>query len=239
MEKTTLAASAAVPELSDEQVVARVLAGETSLFEIIVRRYNQRLYCATRAILRNDAQAEEAVQDAFLRAYQRLAQFSGQAAFAGWLLRIAVNEGLMRLRSRRRFESPDAGSDDDGDPMDNFASSLPSPDQQASNAEFRRLLEQSIEALSDAHRTAFVLRDVEELSTPETAEALGISESSVKIRLHRARAILRKKLCSYAATETREAFGFGAIRCDRLVRSVLGAIRKQHIGGQHFGTIIH
>lgn len=143
MEKTTLAASAAVPELSDEQVVARVLAGETSLFEIIVRRYNQHLYRATRAILRNDAQAEEAVQDAYLRAYQHLAQFSRQAAFAGWLLRIAINEGLMRLRSRRRFEKPDAGSDDDGDPMDDFASCLPSREQQASIAEFRRILEQS------------------------------------------------------------------------------------------------
>lgn len=239
MQNSVLDASTAVPELSDEQVVARVLAGETSLFEIIVRRYNQRLYRATRAILRNDAQAEDAVQDAYLRAYQHLAQLSRQAAFAGWLLRIAVNEGLMRLRSRRHPVSFDAGSDDDGDPIDKFASSLPGPEQQASNAEFRRLLEQSIEALSEAHRTVFVLRDVEELSTPETAEALRISESSVKIRLHRARAMLRRKLCSYAAMETREAFGFASMRCDRLVWSVLGAIGKQHVGGQHFGTIVH
>lgn len=187
MRKTRFPTSTAKSEgMSDEEVVVQVLAGETALFEIIMRRYNQRLYRATRAILRDDAQAEEAVQDSYLLAYQHLAQFAGRARFGAWLLRIAVNEGLMRLRSRRYYEERSATSEDEGDRMDRFASPMPTPQQQASIPALRRLLERSIEALSGSQRTVFVLRDVEEMSTTETAEALGISEETVKIRLHRA-----------------------------------------------------
>ena len=239
MQNMVLAATAKTEGMSDEEVVVRVLAGETSLFEIIMRRYNQRLYRTTRAILRDDAQAKDAVQDAYLQAYQHLAQFAGRAKFAGWLLRIAVNEGLMRLRSRRHFEEPDARSEDEGDRMDRFASPMPNPEPQASSSEIRRLLEQSIEALSESHRTVFMLRDVEEMSTTETAEALGITEENVKIRLHRARAILRRKLYSHASIESKEAFAFGTVRCDRVVRNVFEGIRHQNLGDQASRTTIH
>src|SRR5258705_1337691 len=131
--------------MSDEEIVTRVLAGDTVLFEIIMRRHNQRLYRAARAILGDDAQAEDVVQDAYVRAYEHLPQFAGRASFAAWLIRIAVNEGLARLRSRKRVHQQEAAAEDEGgDRMDRFASPMPNPEQQAATAEIRRLLEQSI-----------------------------------------------------------------------------------------------
>lgn len=240
MEKTRFLTTTAKAEgMSDEEVVVGMLAGETSLSEVIIRRYHQRLYRTTRAILRDDAQAEEAAQDAYLQAYQRLSQFAGRAKFGAWLLRIAVNQGLMRLRSRRRYEEPDTISEDEGDRMDRFASPMSNSEQQASNAELRRLLEHSIEELSESQRTVFVLRDVEEMSTNETAEALGITEESVKIRLHRARALLRKKLYSHATMATKEAFAFGAARCDRMARNVFEGIRQRSLANPDPRTTIH
>ena len=236
----TAAVKAAKPEgMSDEEVVARVLAGETSLFEIIMRRHNQRLYRTSRAILRDDAQAEDVVQDTYVRAYQHLAQFAGRAKFAAWLIRIAVNEGLARLRSRERYQEPETMSEDEGDRMDRFASPTPDPEQQASRSEIRRLLEESIEALPDSHRTVFVLREIEEMSTTETAEALGLTEENVKIRLYRARAILRRKLYSHASVESKEAFAFGAARCDRVVRNVLERICEQGSEKKESEATIH
>jgi RNA polymerase sigma-70 factor (ECF subfamily) len=218
--------------LSDEEVVARVLRGETATFEILMRRHNQRLYRASRAILRDDSQAEDVVQDAYVRAYQYLRQYSGPAKFGAWLLRIAVNEALARLRGRKRFEQPSATEESEVDRMDRFASTEPNPEQQASGAEIRKLLEQSIDALPDAQRTVLMLRDVEELSTTETAEALGISEQNVKVRLHRARALLRKNLYAQSSAGKKQAFAFLGPRCDRMVRIVLLAIHRLGQDGQ-------
>jgi RNA polymerase sigma-70 factor (ECF subfamily) len=215
--------------ICDEEIVTRVLAGDTVLFEIIMRRHNQRLYRVARAILGNDAQAEDVVQDAYVRAYEHLPQFAGRASFASWLIRIAVNEGLARLRSRKRFHEQEAASEGEGDRMDRFASSMPNPEQQAATAEIRRLLEQSIEALPDSNRAVFVLRDVEGMSTTETAEALGITEENVKIRLHRARVTLRKSLYLHARMERKQAFSFHAVRCDRVVKNVFQRIREMKL----------
>jgi RNA polymerase sigma-70 factor (ECF subfamily) len=215
--------------MSDEEIVTRVLAGDTVLFEIIMRRHNQRLYRAARAILGDDAQAEDVVQDAYVRAYEHLPQFAGRASFAAWLIRIAVNEGLARLRSRKRFHEQDTASEDEGARMDRFASPMPNPEQQAAAAEIHRLLEQSIEALPDSNRAVFVLRDVEGMSTTETAEALGITEENVKIRLHRARVTLRKSLYLHARMERKQAFSFHAVRCDRVVKNVFQRIREMKL----------
>jgi RNA polymerase sigma-70 factor, ECF subfamily len=211
---------AAREAMSDEEVVARVLTGETALFEIIMRRHNQRLYRASRAILRDDAQAEDVVQAAYVRAYEHLPQFAGRASFGAWLIRIAVNEGLSRLRNRKHYDEP-AG---EGDHMDRFASSTPDPEQAASTSEIRHLLENLTEALPDGNRAVFVLRDVEGMSTAETSDALGISEESVKTRLHRARAALRKGLSAHASMEARQAFAFHATRCDHVVKNVFDKI---------------
>ena len=212
--------------MTDEEIVTRVLAGETALFEIIMRRHNQRLYRASRAILRDDAQAEDVVQDAYVRAYEHLSQFAGRSSFAAWLIRIAVNEGLSRLRSRKRHEADDSRPEEEGDRMDRFASPTLNPEQQLATSELHSLLEHSIEALPDSTRTVFVLREVEGMSTAETSEALGITEENVKVRLHRARAALRKRLYSQVGAETRRAFAFHAVRCDRIVNDVFARILR-------------
>jgi RNA polymerase sigma-70 factor (ECF subfamily) len=212
--------------LSDDEVVARVLGGETSMFEIVMRRYNQRLYRVARAILRNDGEAEDVMQDAYVRAYEHLDQFAGRAKFSTWLTRIAVHEALARQRRGNRYQELEPMSESDRDPMDGFASMALTPEEQVSNSEIRSLLEKAVESLPDAYRTVFVLRDIEEMSTTDTANALEISEENVKVRLHRARALLRKTLYDRAGMERREAFNFHAVRCDRVVKTVFERIQK-------------
>ncbi len=213
--------------LSDEEVVVRVLAGQTAMFEVVMRRHNQRLYRVARAILRNDGEAEDVMQDAYVRAYEHLDQFAGRAKFSTWLTRIAVHEALARQHRGNRYQELEPESERNGDPMDRFASSEPNPEQQASNSEIRRLLEEAVEKLPDAYRTIFVLRDVEEMSTTDTANILEITEENVKVRLHRARALLRKDLYALAGVERKEAFNFHAVRCDRVVKNVFERIQKQ------------
>lgn len=212
--------------LSDEEIVTRVLAGDTEMFEIVMRRYNQRLYRVARAILRNDDEAEDVMQDAYVRAYEHLEQFAGRAKFATWLTRIAVHEALARQRRGTRYQELDPTSELEGDPMDRFASSMPSPEQQVSNVEIRTLLENAIERLPDSYRAVFVLRDVEKMSAADAAEVLAISEDNVKMRLHRARVLLRKTLFEIAGAEAVEAFHFNAVRCNRVVRKVFERIQE-------------
>jgi RNA polymerase sigma-70 factor (ECF subfamily) len=211
--------------LSDEEVVAHVLAGETEMFELVMRRHNQRLYRVARAILRDDGEAEDVMQDAYVRAYEHLDQFAGRAKFSTWLTRIAVHEALARQHRRNRYEELEPMSEREGDPMDRFASLTPNPEQQTSNFELRRLLEGAVEKLPASYRTVFMLRDVEEMSTTDAAYALEITEENVKVRLHRARALLRKSLLALAGTESQAAFNFNAVRCDRVVKNVFARIQ--------------
>ncbi len=209
---------------SDEEIVARVIEGDTALFEIIMRRYNQRLYRVARAILRDDGEAEDVMQDAYVRAYQHLRQFEGRAQFSTWLTRIAVHEALARMRRRNRFQDLDALLDTQGDSMTRLLSNTPDPESRASQGELRGLLEEAILALPESYRTVFVMRDVEEMSTAEAAEALGLSEENVKVRLHRARAMLRRELYARAGTASAQAFQFHAVRCDRVVAGVMARL---------------
>jgi RNA polymerase sigma-70 factor (ECF subfamily) len=213
--------------LSDEEVVTRVLAGETGMFETIMRRHNQLLYRVARAILRNDSEAEDVMQDAYVRAYEHLGQFAGRAKFSTWLTRIAVHEALARQHRGNRHQELEPMSVREGDPMDRFASLAPDPERQASNSEVRRLLEEAVEKLPDAYRTIFILRDIEEMSTTDAAEVLEITEDNVKVRLHRARALLRKSLYARAGMERKEAFNFHAVRCDRVVKNVFERIQNE------------
>ncbi len=208
--------------LSDEEVVGRVLAGETALFELLMRRYNQRVYRVARGILRDDAEAEDVMQDAYVRAYQNLAQFEGRAKFATWLVRIAVHECLARVQRRARFQSID---DQEGvSNMSVLASKTPDPERSAASAEASALLETAIMGLPENYRTVLMMRDVEEMSTAETAQCLSLSEENVKTRLHRAHAMLRRDLYARAGTARVSAFTFGRERCDRLVQRVLARI---------------
>ena len=212
--------------ISDEEVVARVVSGETAMFEIIMRRHNQRLFRVARSILRNDGEAEDVMQDAYVRAYEHLDQFAGKAKFSTWLTRIAVHEALARQHRKDRYKESQPMSALEGDPMDRFASLTPDPEQQTSNNELRRLLEEAVENLPAPYRTVFMLRDVEEMNTTDAAYALDISEENVKVRLHRARALLRKSLFAHAGKERREVMHFDAVRCDRVVKNVFARISK-------------
>jgi RNA polymerase sigma-70 factor (ECF subfamily) len=219
MTETALLEKARSEGWTDEEIVARVLNGEVAAFEIIMRRYNQRLYRTARAILRDDAEAEDVMQDAYVRAYQHLRQFAGRARFSTWLTRIAVHEALARLRRRARFE-PLESSNGHGENM-NLESYTPTPEQQAASAQVNSMLEAAILTLPETYRTILMLRDIEELNTAETAECLDITEENVKVRLHRARALLRKELYARAGSQSSSAFTFMGVRCDRVVHAVM------------------
>ena len=223
MTMETATQRAPVEGLSDEEVVARVLAGETALFELLMRRYNQRVYRVARGILRNDAEAEDVMQDAYVRAYQHLSQFAGRAKFSTWLVRIAVHEALARVQRRSRFESIEEEPEGVGK-MSVLVSNRPDPEKSAANAQTSVLLESAILALPESYRTVLMMRDVEEMSTAETAECLEITEENVKTRLHRAHAMLRRDLLARAGAARANAFTFGRERCDRLVARVLERI---------------
>jgi RNA polymerase sigma-70 factor, ECF subfamily len=212
--------------LSDEEVVSRVLGGETAIFEILMRRHNQLVYRSARMILREDTEAEDVMQEAYVRAYQNLHQFAGRAKFSTWITRIAINEALARKRRGKLYQEPEPMSEEQNQKMDRFESSAPTPEQHASLSETHLLLERAIESLPEIYRTVFVMRDVEDADTTETAAALDITEETVKTRLHRARMLLRKQLFAQIGSSTKEVFAFHAIRCDRVVKNVFERMQE-------------
>ena len=224
MAAASLLEQARSEDWSDEQVVARVLAGETALYELLMRRHNQRLYRVARAILRDDAEAEDVMQDAYVRAYQNLASFEGRAKFSTWLTRIAVNEALARSQRRNRFQSLDGSDSSQGDPMKTPTSPDRSPEQQSYDRELSGVLEKAVLSLPDDYRMVFVLRDVEGMSTEETAQSLSLTQENVKVRLHRAHAKLRKELFDMVGPTAAQCFQFHAVRCDRVVRGVFNTL---------------
>jgi RNA polymerase sigma-70 factor (ECF subfamily) len=208
-------------EQTDERIVQAVLDGHTALFELLMRRYNERLYRTARAITRDDREAEDVTQQAYVNAYANLRQFKGEAQFATWLTRIAINEALARVRRRGRYEPFEENPVDDSiAPI----RSAPDPERQAFAGELRELLEWAIDALPAGAREVFMLRDVEGLNTADTAASLGVSEDVVKTRLSRARTALRRFLLERAGTTAPDAFRFYRPRCDRLVALVLARI---------------
>ena len=211
-------------ERSDEAVVEQVLGGNTALFELLMRRYNERLYRTARAITRDEREAEDVVQQAYVNAYTNLRQFKGHAQFATWLTRIAVNEALARVRRHGRYEAFDEHTSN----VESFMAwnSTPDPERQAFTGELRELLEWAIDQLPDGAREVFVLRDVEGLNTAGTAAALNVSEDVVKTRLSRARAALRRSLLERAGATAPEAFRFYRPRCDRMVAAVMARIAE-------------
>jgi RNA polymerase sigma-70 factor (ECF subfamily) len=232
MASAVLVQQAQREDWSDEEVVKRVLDGETALYELLMRRHNQRLYRVARAILRDDAEAEDVMQDAYVRAYQNLASFEGRAKFVTWLTRIAVHEALTRSRRRLRFQAFDPADESNGEIMQSPPSSTRSPEQQAYDRELAAVLEKAVLSLSEDHRLVFVLRDVEGMTTEETAHCLNLTEENVKVRLHRARAGLRKRLYRVAGATASRCFQFHAVRCDRVVKNVFATlgIRAPHLG---------
>jgi RNA polymerase sigma-70 factor, ECF subfamily len=209
--------------LSDEQVVSDVLDGQTALFEVLMRRYNERMYRAARAIVRDDAEAEDIMQQAYVNAYANLRQFKGQAQFSTWLTKIAINEALLRVRRNKRY-SPLGGENESVELLKR--QSPGDPERQAASGELRALLESAIDRLPDGAREVFMLREVEGMSTLEVAQALDVSEDGVKTRLSRARSALRRDLTERTGSCTPDVFRFYRPRCDRMVSDVLSRIAR-------------
>jgi len=206
--------------LTDEEIVSRVIEGETALFEVLMRRHNERVYRAARAILRDEREAEDVMQEAYVNAYSHLAQFDRRAKFSTWLTKIAVYEALGRMRTRGRYEPLDEMPMETSMPI----SESPNPERETFGHELGRLIESAVDALGDGYREVFMLRQVEGLSTSETAEVLGVSEDVVKTRFSRARHALQQDLLDRAGAATASAFTFGQARCDRVVASVLARL---------------
>jgi RNA polymerase sigma-70 factor (ECF subfamily) len=228
MAKST-SASSAPTALADAELAARAATGDAAAFRLIMERNNGRLYRVARAVLRNDSEAEDVVQEAYVRAFGKLSSFRAEASLSTWLTRIALNEALQRLRRRRPTSELEAV---DRQPVSREAEviwfpgapSEPDPEGAASRREVARLLERAIDALPDAFRVVFLMRAVEEMSTEETAAALAIPEATVKTRLYRARRLLQHAVRAEIGSVLSDAFPFAGRRCLHTTEQVLARL---------------
>jgi len=225
-------AAIAYGKLTDLELAQRIAAGDKGAFELLMRRNNQMLYRTARSILKDEAEAEDAVQEAYLLAYRGMSGFRGDAKLSTWLVRIVVNEAIGRARKRSRgAEIIQLGGEtqEDREAVEgNMDDALPEqPEGAARRAQTRRLLEAKIDELPDAFRTVFVLRALEELSVEEAAVALGIPEATVRSRFFRARGLLREALSKEIDLAYGDAFAFAGARCDRIVAGVLARIAEE------------
>ncbi len=214
------------PALADSELVTRVKGGDAAAMEALMRRHNRTLFRTARAILHDDTEAEEAVQEAYIQAFRAIDGFRGESSYSTWLVRIVANQALMRRRRnvRRAQVLPmDAHVGEDlATGHDEPAGQ--GPEREAMIGEVRRMLEKRIDALPDLYRAVFVLRAVEELSVEETALALGLPEATVRTRHFRARGLLRGSLAADMDHALEDVFGFAGVRCDRIVERVIAAI---------------
>ena len=218
---TRSTSAAALAALGDAELATRIAGQDQAAFEVLMRRHNTRLFRVARAILRDDAEAEDALQDAYLDAYRHMGGFRGGAQLGTWLTRVVINHALMRNRRQKR----DRVVVPIGAPFDAAADEKAElPVETTLRAEIRRILERRIDQLPAAFRTVFVMRDVEDMSVQETSDALGIPPATVRTRLFRARALLREGLARDMDIATSDVFRFAGARCDRIVAGVLAAL---------------
>ena len=219
------------PKISDTELARRVASGEEAAIRLLTKRYTQTLFRTARAILRDDSEAEDAVQDAYLKAIRGIGGFRSDSKLSTWLVRITVNEALQRLRRTRRTAEviPLAGDlFEGGEAQDNVIDeNAETPEHQTLRAESRRIMEAKIDALPESFRAVFVLRAIEELSVEETAAALGIPEATVRTRFFRARSLLRESLSREMDMALDDAFHFAGERCERITERVLARLRAQ------------
>ena len=209
--------------LADEQIVEKVVAGQTALFEVLMRRHNERVYRAARAIIKDESEAEDIMQQVYVNAYSHLRQFDGRSRFSTWLTRIAIHEALARARRRGRYTDMDLEHPSALTVATSTAAPL-DPERLAFSRELGALMESAIDRLPDGAREVFILRTVEGMSTEEVAAALDVSEAVVKTRLSRARATLRQALSAQTEAVAPNTFRFLRPRCDRVVAAVLARI---------------
>ena len=209
-------------EETDESLVTRARAGDSAAFELLMRRHNQRVFRVVRSVLRDTDDIEDVIQQAYVQAFLHLDQFGGNARWSTWLCRIAINEALARLRQRGRFVSIEAVSEE---AMANLSrGSGGDPERAASGREFSKMVEQAIDELPEIYRSVLILREVEGMTTEETASVLDVQTDVIKTRLHRARASLREAIEDRIGEQMQNSYTFGNERCDRVVAAVLARL---------------
>jgi len=210
------------------ELVRRIVTGDAGAFEWVMRRNNRRLYRLARATLRNDSDAEDALQSAYVSAYRSVAHFRGDCSLFTWLSRLVLNECFARLRRQRRRENviPIVEGIDNLDEEPGVVFDINSPERCAQRAELRRLLERKLDELPETLRVVFVMRSVEEMTVEETAQTLGIPEATVRSRHFRARSMLREWLAQELDLAEQDVFDFGGAQCDRVVARVLAELSR-------------
>jgi RNA polymerase sigma-70 factor (ECF subfamily) len=218
-----------IADWPDDRLIAEARSGDGAAFAAIMQRHNRRLYRAARGIVHNDAEAEDVVQEAYVRAYAALGDFRGAASLATWLTRIVINEALGRLRRQRETEELDVLDRGGGADLARIiampgVTMAPDPEQALARAEVRRVLERAVDQLPAPFRLVFILRDIEEMSIEETAAQLRVRPETVKTRLHRARRLLRQALDERLASALTDAFPFDGERCAGVTAKVLARL---------------
>jgi len=213
-------------KFSDSQVVERVILGEKQLFEILLRRNNQKLYRVVKGYLKDEDEIEDAMQESYVKAYENLGNFKGKSAFSTWLIRIAINECLNKISKKGKLVSINSS-----DAMDDAMNKIPNrtrsitPENKMIRKEMKNILEVSIEELPEKYRAVYIMREVEEMSYSEISLCLDISESNIKVRLHRAKSMLRELILQ--TTTLYDIYEFGNFRCDKMVSRVMQEIEGQ------------
>lgn len=209
--------------LDDGAIVKRILAGEKELFEILLRRYNQTLYRVVRSYLKDQDEVQDAMQNAYLKAFDKLFQFQGNSSFSTWLIRIGINEALLRLKDLKKgktvYLDPFPGKKTD---LNQIPDKQMNPEKAIIRQEANQLLEQAIDNLPEKYRVIYILKEIEGLDSPQIENSLKITESNVKVRLHRAKKLLKDSL--YQLTSNGEVFEFGNSHCDAVVKFVMSRI---------------
>ncbi|MDL5512022.1 RNA polymerase sigma factor [Arenibacter sp. M-2] len=208
--------------MADYMVVQKVLEGNTELFEILLRRYNELLYRTIRSYLDRPSDIDDVMQDTYIKAFQKLFQFKNESLFSTWLIRIGINEALQRKRKSKKYHMLDIGNEKGIDQIADI--SIMNPERKTMYAESVQIVEKAIDLLPEKYKIVYMLKEVQELGISEISDSLGLSNSNVKVRLHRARNMMKDTIMKFA--DAKNAFEFGNSKCDRLVDQVMAKIQK-------------
>lgn len=208
--------------LPDYLIVQKVLEGQTELFEILMIRYNELLYRVIRSYIDQDADVEDTMQEAYVKAYQKLYQFKNEAMFSTWLVRIGINEALQRIRNRKKHQSVAITSASEA--LQIADSPFVSPETETINKESAMFIEKAIDALPNKYKIIYMLKEIEGMDISEISKSLNLSKTNVKVRLHRARNMMKEYI--FKATNTANVFEFGNAKCDRVVENVMSRIKN-------------
>ncbi|MEP1093752.1 MAG: RNA polymerase sigma factor [Cyclobacteriaceae bacterium] len=209
-------------KLPENEVIKRILAGEKELYEILMRRNNQKLFRVLRGYLADPSEIEDIMQDTYLQAYEKLWQYKQNAQFSTWLIRIGINKALVRIKQKAKIQATDVISITDNPTIEFRDEKQPGPADKMMGKEAKEMLEKAIENLDEKYRSVYIMREVEEMSMAEISDCLDLSVSNVKVRLHRAKGMIKENL--YELSYSNELFEFGFSKCDCLVEHVLGKI---------------